>query len=331
MATFCAGDLDQAVSYGRAAIPRLQELGDRWTATSSQITLGMSLAYRGERVEAQASLQDAIDVCDDMGARSAVAYAKSSFAESMEQFGMYELCLREASVGLRIARDIGHREAIATGVRNVGRIHRVCGDLDGARRLHEEMLAVARELGTPLLIAEALSELGRAAAQTGDVERASALLTEAVATAPEAPKFIVRALLSQCELALQIGRPSDALATVRRLRDAAPQFRVIMAEASRVEGEALAALGQVDEALAAVRQAKDEAVATGAEPSRWRACLALGTLLQQTGNAEQARAERAEALASLEGIASTLSDPDLRRSFASSEAMRRARGATPTS
>ena len=193
------------------------------------------------------------------------------------------------------------------------------------------MLAVARELGAPLLIAEALSELGRAAAQTGDVERASALLTEAVATAPEAPKFIVRALLSQCELALQIGRPSDALATVRRLRDAAPQFRVIMAEASRVEGEALAALGQVDEALAAVRQAKDEAVATGAEPSRWRACLALGTLLQQTGNAEQARAERAEALASLEGIASTLSDPDLRRSFASSEAMRQARGATPTS
>ena len=88
MATFCAGDLDQAVSYSRAAIPRLQELGDRWTATSSQITLGMSLAYRGERVEAQASLQDAIDVCDDMGARSAVAYAKSSFAEGMEQFGI---------------------------------------------------------------------------------------------------------------------------------------------------------------------------------------------------------------------------------------------------
>jgi tetratricopeptide (TPR) repeat protein len=327
MATFCTGDLDQSATYGRVAIARLQELGDRWTETSSRITRALALAYRGERSEAEAAFQHAVAVCEEMGARSAIAYAKSSYAEGIEQFGPYELCLREAAAGLQIARELGHREAIATGLRNVGRIYRVCGDLDGARRLHEELLATAHELGASLLIAEGLSELGRNAAQAGDVERATALLAEAVATAPEAPKFIVRGMLSQCELAVQLNRPSDALAAVQRLRDAAPQFRVIVAEAVRVEGEALAALGHIDEGLATIRQSKAEAVAVGADPTRWRACLALGDLLRTAGQVEQAREELAEARWCLERVASTLSDPDLRRSFASSEAMRRAREA----
>jgi tetratricopeptide (TPR) repeat protein len=327
MATLCAGDLDQSVAYGRAAIARLQELGDRWTETSSRITLALALAYRGEQAEAEASFRHAVAVCEEMGAQSAIAYAKSSYAEGIEQFGPYELTLREASAGLRIARALGHREGIATGLRSVGRIHRLCGDLDGARRLHEEMLAAAHELGAGLLIAEALSELGRDAAQAGDAERAIALLAEAVATAPEAPKVIVRALLSQCELAQQLGRPSDALAAVQRLRAAAPQFRVIVAEGRRVEGEALAALGRAHEALDALRQSKAEAVAMGAEPTRWRACLALGTLLRQTGRVEQARGELDEARGCLKRVAATLSDPDLRRAFTTSEMMRRAREA----
>jgi len=327
MTTLCAGDLDQSVAYGRAAIVPLQELGDRWTETSSRITLALALAYRGERAEAEASFQHAIAVCEEMGARSAVAYAKSSYAEGVEQFGPYELVLREASAGLRIARELGHREGIATGLRSVGRIHRLCGDLDGARRMHEEMLAAAHELGAGLLIAEALSELGRDAAQAGDVVRGTALLAEALATAPEAPKVIVRALLSQCELALQLDRPPDVLAAVQRLRDAAPQFRVIMAEAGRVEGEALAALGRTDEALAALQRAKAEAVAMGAEPTRWRACVALGTLLQQAGSAERAQEELAEARRCLERVATTLSDQELRQAFTTSEVMRRALGA----
>jgi tetratricopeptide (TPR) repeat protein len=328
MATLCAGDLDRSVAYSRAAIPRLQDLGDRWTETSSRITLALALAYRGERAEAEASFQHASTVCEEMGARSAIAYAKSSYAEGIEQFGPYELTMREASAALRIGRELGHLEGIATGLRSVGRVHRLCGDVDGARRLHEEMLAAARELGAGLLIAEALSELGRDAAQAGEVERATELLAEAVATAPEAPKVIVRALLTQCELALQVDRPADALAAVQRLRDAASQFRVIMAEGRRVEGEALAALGRPDEALAALRQAKSEALATGAEPTRWRACLALGTLLQQSGSAEQAREELAEARRCLERVAESLSDQDLRQAFTTSETMRRAREAS---
>ena len=74
----------------------------------------------------------------------------------------------------------------------------------------------------------------------------------------------------------------------------------------------------------ALEQSKAEAVAMGAEPTRWRACLALGTLFQPSGSAERARAEFAEARRCLELVASTLSDPALRRAFATSDAMRRA-------
>jgi class 3 adenylate cyclase/tetratricopeptide (TPR) repeat protein len=330
MATLCAGDFDQAVTYGREAIPRLRALGDRWTETSSTVTLGLSLAYRGERSEAAASLRRAITVCAEMGARGAVSYAKHIYAEAMEPFGAYELALREASEGLWIARELGHREEIAANLRTIGRVHRLCGDLSGARRLHEEMLAAARELGAGGWIAEALGELGQDAAQAGDSELASTLLAEAVSTASEALKFIVRALLGQAELALRMGRPAEALAAARRFREAAPRFRVLGPDAWRVEGEALAALGRVDEALAALRRAKAGAVAIGAEPPRWQACLALSDLLRATGRADEAALELAEALTSLEAVASSLTDPALRQAFASSEPMRRARGARRT-
>jgi tetratricopeptide (TPR) repeat protein len=191
--------------------------------------------------------------------------------------------------------------------------------------MHEETIAGARELGAAIWVAEILGELGQDEAARGQLGLAARLLAEAVAIAPDALKFVIRALLAQADVALQSGRPAEALEHVQHLRDTAPQFRVFVADAGRAEGEALAALGRADEALVALRQAKAEAVAMNAEPPRWRACLALAELLDRRGQPDQAAVERAEARASLEAVAASLPDADLRRSFLSSEPTRRAR------
>jgi Flp pilus assembly protein TadD len=102
---------------------------------------------------------------------------------------------------------------------------------------------------------------------------------------------------------------------------------VFVADARRIQGEALAALGRLDEALVTLCGAKLEAAALSAEPPRWRACLALGELLRQTGRQDEAAAEFDEALGLLHAVSTSLSDPDLRRSFSESESVTRAREA----
>jgi tetratricopeptide (TPR) repeat protein len=327
MVTFCAGDLARSVEYAEDAARRLRALGDRWTEASSTVILGLGLGYLGERAASEEWIRRALAIWTEIGARSGEAFARWCIAESIETFGAYDLAFREGTRGLQMARELGHREWMAGGLSHTGRVRRACGDVAGARGLHEEMLATARELGTTLWIAEALGNLAADVMLEGDEATASRYLVEAVATGGEALKFTLRALFAQAELPLRFGRPAEALAAAHRFLETAPQFGVFAADARRVEGEALAALGRADEAEASLRRAKAEAVALGAEPPRWRACLALGRLLELTGRPAEAAAEYREALTSLEAVADTLSDPDLRRSFEQSEPMRRARAA----
>ncbi len=325
MATFCAGDLHESADYCREALPRLNGLGDRSTEGSTMNTLGLALGYLGEWTSALDWFQRSRAVWEEMEARSGLAYTDWCIAEVGETFGAFELAFREASAGLAIAREIGHREWIVGGLSSLGRVRRLLGDPIGARSLHEEMLATARELGTTLWIAQALSDVGEDLLAMGEEPAALVHLEEAIAVGGDAGKFVVRALLARADLHLRFGRPTEALGAARNLQSTTPEFVVFVAESRCVEGEALAALGRESEAEAPLRRAKSEALALGAAPARWRACLALADLFERTDGSAEAAAERADARAALEAVAAELSDPHLRRSFEGSEPFRRAR------
>lgn len=321
----CAGDLDGAVAYGREAIDLLTALGDRQTAASSTANVGGALAFQGFAREAEELARQALDVWTEIGARSGQAYGHLVLGYYVLPFGSYERSFREASCGLQIARELGHYEWTALGLHVVGQIRRACGDVDGARRLHEEMLGIARELGAAIWLAASLSELGQDLMLIGDEASAAAHLDEALIAGGDALEYTSQVMLAQAELPLRFDRPADALVAARRLIEAAPQFRLLAVDAGRIEGEALAALGRLEEAEDVLRRARTDAQAIGADPLHWRACLGLGDLYARMDRVEQATAEYAEALALLKGVAESLSDADLRRSFVGSEMMERAR------
>ncbi len=283
------------------------------------------MAFQGISGEAEQLARQALAVWTEIGARGGESYGHLCIGFFLHPFGSFERSIREAQIGLQIAREIDHNEWTALGLAVVGQIRRACGDIAGARKLHEEMLGIARELGANIWLAAALCELGQDLAWEGDEPGAQALLDEAMVAGGDALEYTAMVMLAQAELPLRYGRPAEALANARRVLTEAPRFRVFAADAARIEGEALAALGRLGEAEATLRQAKAAAVEISTDPPRWRACLALGDLFRRTGRSDEADAEFAEALALMEAMASTLSDVELRRAFESSEPMRRAR------
>ena len=262
-----SGELDASIEHVRDALPRLAESEDRQTEASCMSTLAFVLAYRGHRPEAELWMEKTLAAARAIGARAQEAYVHWATSELLEPYGDWGLALQEASAGFAIARAMGHREWTAAALAVLGRVHRSCGDVAGARRHHDEMLAIARDLRATIWIAEALGEVGQNLV-LADAAEGRRQLDEAVELAGEAVKFAARALLAQANLALDQGRSEDALEAAQRTQRVLAQFVLFASDARRIEGEALFALGRTADAEALLRRAHAEAAALGAAPGR---------------------------------------------------------------
>jgi tetratricopeptide (TPR) repeat protein len=324
MALALSGDLDASIAHMRDALPLLADAGDRQTEVSCMANLAFALLYRGRRTEGEPWLGKALGAAHAIGARAYEAYVHSVSGELLEPFGDWGVALQEASAGLALARTLGHREWTVAALGSLGRLHRYCGDLVGARRFHDEMLAIARDLRTTLWIADAVGDVGQDGL-AADEDEGARRLGEAIELAGDAVKFAMRPLLALADLALERRRPEEALDLARRVQQALAEYMIVATDGRRIEGEARWALGQVAEAEALLRRAKDEAVAAGALPAGWRASLALARLYDAAGRAPEGQAARADARRLLEKVGAGLTGaPALLRGFQESAPCREA-------
>jgi ATP/maltotriose-dependent transcriptional regulator MalT len=312
------------VAHAREAIPRLRALGDRVTEASCVGSLGYLLATLGDFSAGVVACRESLEICRTIGAQAGEAFAHVLLAEVWLTVGRLGLAHQEAATGLALARELSHREWMATGFSALGRVHRGLGDPSGARRLHEEMLAICRDLGSTLWLTDAVSEIGQDLLALGERGAGLARLEEALAGGGDALKFTVRAHLALADFALRDGHPGEALHRARRFLAAGFEFPVFAAVARRVEGEALAALGRGDEAEAALRQVQADASALGALAPDWEVSLALADLLGAAGHAAEAARQQARARALLDQVATEVIDPSLRASLLATPLVARA-------
>lgn len=276
----------------------------------------MALGFAGRRVEAERWFQRALTLGEEMGAPSATAFAWMVLAESLEQYGAYTRADDAAQHGLKIAREIEHREWTLATLGPIGRVRRARGDLTGGLICHEEMLATAREVGSAIWMVEALANVAFDRWELGNVETARAASDEALALGSQYQKGNYYARVTQISLLLRAGQPEDALAATRSLRELAAQFRARLPEVWRLEGEALATLGQLEAAEAAYRAGLAAARAVDAAPGLWQVAKALGGLLEQTGRVDETTILRAGVDTELDVLAVTLGEPGLRETLA---------------
>jgi tetratricopeptide (TPR) repeat protein len=319
-----AGDLERAGTILGHALPLLRANGDRRTEISALCSEGATLAFRRGLAAGMPSMRRARDLALGLQARGDEAFVQELTAELQISFGAFGDAWQEAARGLAIARELGHLEWTAYGLGMLGRLHAECGDVPGARALHDEELTLARRLGAHIWIADALGNLGQDLVYAGELEDGRRLLSEAIEVAGECTEKVIFPQLHLGACALRAGRPDAALAAVAAFRARCGAYAVLLIEARRLEAEAWLAQGRAGEAETALREVVGEAEAFGYGPCRWRAGLALADALVGRGHTEAARREAGPVLAALQRVLDDLPGEPLGRAFRHSELMRRA-------
>jgi tetratricopeptide (TPR) repeat protein len=319
-----SGDLQRAEAILKATLSLVQAHGDRRAEISALGSRGSVASFRLGLAAGLPDLRRARDIARSLEARGDEAFIHALTAEMLTVFGAFGEALDEAASGLAIARELGHREWTAYALGMLGRVHAECGDLAGARALHDEELALARQLGAHIWIADALANLGLDLIHAGELDAGRRQLTEAIEVAGECIEKVIFPQLHLAVWALRAGRPHDALAAVDVFRARCGTYPVLLVEARRLEAEAWLAQGRTDVAEPALREVMRDAEAFGYGPCRWRAGLALADLLRHRGRVDEARAVGGEILTALHGVRDALPDGPLGRAFDQSPLLRAA-------
>ena len=93
----------------------------------------------------------------------------------------FEQSSRQYERAIALARAIGARDWLASGLHNLGNSRQEAGDFVAGVALLEESLSLARAMGDRILAASVLNTLGGGAYRQGDARRAVPLLEESVA------------------------------------------------------------------------------------------------------------------------------------------------------
>jgi len=121
----------------------------------------------GDYSGAAEALQEALDICRDIGDRLGQATALGFLGVVRRLTGDYPGAGNALGEALDISREIGDRGGEVETLNDMGALYRVRGDLEQANTYHRQALELAREIGSPWDEAEALAGLGRCALAAG--------------------------------------------------------------------------------------------------------------------------------------------------------------------
>jgi tetratricopeptide (TPR) repeat protein len=297
---------------------------DRRAEISALCSQGGTLTFQQGLAAGLPLMRRAGDLARSLEARGDAAFVHAFAAEMQVCGGAFADALQVASSGLAIARELGHLEWTAYNLGMLGRLHAECGDLAGARALHEEELTLSRRLGAHIWIADALANLGQVLVYAGQLDAGRRHLTVAIEGAGECIEKVIFPQLHLGVCALRAGRPDDVLEAVARFRARCGAYTMLLVEARRLEAEAWRAQGRAGDAEAALREVVGQAEAFAYGPCRWHAGLALAEVLAARGEAEAARREAERVLAALERVRAGLPEDPLGQALRQSALMRRA-------
>ncbi len=198
---------------------KLLQSGDN-TGTSGELSqiIAQSLDVQGQlqlaQGQAEAALttwQKAADIYQQIGDTARLTRNRINSAQALQALGLYLQANKILNEVQQTLTSLPDSLLVATGLRSLGNIRRVVGDLNVSRLVLGKSLAVAKRVQSPKAIAEAQLSLGNTALAQQDTEAASQYYQQAAAVSVSSTTRI-QAHLNLLSLLLEKKEDKDALA-----------------------------------------------------------------------------------------------------------------------
>lgn len=324
MASFQSADLVAADAYYERAVAAFRELDDRFGLASALAVRALcggscisdTEVACGRTQDAQLrDVEEALALAEASGWRAGAAFACAVIAWILIARGEYQQALETGRRSLAVAEEIDHRQWVVAACCALGRLHgEVLAEADALHYL-ERGFALARELQSPLWICNIGGSLVSLLARAGELERARVVLAEVTAHLGSKEAMHVRtSTVAAALLAIESGKPADALDMLERLEDDAERCRPVPL-LYHLRGAALAGLGRLEEADANFVAAAELAASLGLRPQLWRSQLELGRVARMRGQRARAAAAFAAARATATELADELRSTELLEPF----------------
>ncbi|WP_323200229.1 CHAT domain-containing protein [Nostoc sp. UHCC 0251] len=166
---------------------------------------------QGQAEAALTTWQKAADIYQQIGDTARLTRNRINSAQALQALGLYLQANKILNEVQQTLTSLPDSLLVATGLRSLGNIRRVVGDLNVSRLVLGKSLAVAKRVQSPKAIAEAQLSLGNTALAQQDTEAASQYYQQAAAVSVSSITRI-QAHLNLLSLLLEKKEDKDALA-----------------------------------------------------------------------------------------------------------------------
>ncbi len=316
------GKLDEALACYRQALGLFREAGETGGEARSLTNLGGLYEILGEPRQALESYGQALGLMISLGDRRGEAQILNNLGVTSGGLGDLGDALARYNGALAIFRELGDRQWEARTLNNLGSAYFGLGELQRARATFEQSLELRRAVGDRRGEVVTLNYLGLVQSGLGETAEAQGLFRQAreLARALGDRRYEADALGLLGRELIQAGDAGKALEALGQAVDILTSLGERRARAVALHrlGQALFLRGGLPKAREAFGQALELRLAIADRAGEVETRTALARLEARLGRLPEARAEVEKALALIESLRITVSNPDLRASFLSS-------------
>jgi tetratricopeptide (TPR) repeat protein len=159
-------------------IARANPEGDRWAEARALVSLTSSISPHGNEEECLPLGLEALELGRKMDDPFTVAVAQENVGNSLRRMMRLDEALSSLEEAVAIFRDLGARWELASALGDRGFCHQLAGRLPDARRDLHEALEICRRLGERSLTSWTAAQLALVMLALGDVEEARRLVMD---------------------------------------------------------------------------------------------------------------------------------------------------------
>ncbi|MEH2437066.1 MAG: CHAT domain-containing protein [Nostoc sp.] len=173
---------------------------------------------QGQAEAALTTWQKAANIYQQIGDKARLTRNQINSAQALQALGLYLQANKTLNEVQQTLTTLPDSLLVATGLRSLGNIRRLVGDLSVSRLVLGKSLAVAKRVQSPKAIAEAQLSLGNTARAQQDTEAALQYYQEAAVSASSTTR--IQAHLNLLSLLLEKNQDRDALALSSQIQSA---------------------------------------------------------------------------------------------------------------